>query len=522
MMKTSRKLHRLTGIIFLVWFAAMGLSGIVLNHPDLIDGIDLARDIIPGDYEYTRWDRASFRGGLKVGEGELIFGEAGVWRVVHEAQSSTAQPPENFNQGLSDSAYLRDVRAVVMDDAAGTLYAGTRGGLYKREVTERGGQWSPVEVDGGHEPVVDLVRTPGSLVVLTRSHVYRVMDEAPGEFTQITPPRKIGPEETESLFRLIFEMHSGHTWGLAGRLLVDFIGLATLFFTITGGWFWWKRKKKKLATGAGGKLARKGLKLHIKAGLWLAPLLFFVALTGILQRPPFLIAIASVEYPNSYYPGVRDPNPWYDKLRKALYDPSSGTLLISTADGVFEGGLSGDREFDPIEFTPPISVMGATAFQMVEGARMPTILVGSMSGMYLWDRKTGLFVDFFTGQPSTSQYGPPVGDNMITGAWKRGGRWLWGEYDKGMGTVPARPLWRGPKRVQRNHMPMPAELSDGGRISLWHALFELHNGRMFAFILGWWSWVAVPVGGLLFMTGTVSGIMLRLGRGKNKKSRCTQ
>ena len=39
--------------------------------------------------------------------------------------------------------------------------------------------------------------------------------------------------------------------------------------------------------------------------------------------------------------------------------------------------------------------------------------------------------------------------------------------------------------------PMPLELKDGGRISLWHFLFELHNGRLLSFLLGWWTWLVV-------------------------------
>ena len=56
-------------------------------------------------------------------------------------------------------------------------------------------------------------------------------------------------------------------------------------------------------------------------------------------------------------------------------------------------------------------------------------------------------------------------------------------------------------------MPVPRQLVDGGRISLWHLLFEVHNGRIFGFLLGGWSWVVVPLGGVVLVAEVVSGVV---------------
>jgi hypothetical protein len=41
---------------------------------------------------------------------------------------------------------------------------------------------------------------------------------------------------------------------------------------------------------------------------------------------------------------------------------------------------------------------------------------------------------------------------------------------------------------------MPKELTAAGRIPLWHALFELHNGRIFQDWIGAAHWLVVPLG----------------------------
>ena len=150
---------------------------------------------------------------------------------------------------------------------------------------------------------------------------------------------------------------------------------------------------------------------------------------------------------------------------------------------------------------PPVSVMGATVFTIdEEGA----YVVGSMTGLYSWDRVRGRMLDLYTGRPP-KVFGSPLGEFMIAGCLEVTGKPLCADYERGM-------IDRGWERVRPNMPPMPAELSAGGRISLWHALFEFHNGRFFAFLLGWWNWIVVPfLGlGLAFEAGT--GLWDRLSR----------
>lgn len=492
----SRALHRWLGLLGLLYFAGMAVSGILLNHPSALSGVDLPRAWLPGEYAFRDWNRNSLRGSVPGEAGVLyLYGEAGVWRW-----EPGAPEPVPDAEGFEPSVYYRDTRALlrVGGASAGTeayLLAGTRGGLWGRPLA--GGPWQVIRLGGGRETVVDLLEAEGGLLAVTRDRVYRADTGWPPAFVDATPARAIEPGRRLPLFRLIFELHSGEVWGLPGRLAVDALGVVLVFLCLSGAWFWWRKRRRTLARGAGGRWARKGLGWHLRLGLWGAPLLLFVTVTGFLQRPPFLIAVAFVAYPERLHPARAELNPWHDLLRKATYDPLRRTLLLATADGFYAGPADGSRPFSRVPGGPPVSVMGVTVLR--RGAD-GLVWVGSMSGLYAWDPSTGGVTDAFTGrQPLPGQRGP-VGEQQVVG-WVGGpdGRTLVADYDRG--------LLDGEGR--RTALPMPQELRHGGRISLWHALFEFHNGRFFGFLLGWWTWLVVPLGGLALAAQLGTGVLDR-------------
>ncbi len=486
----SRNTHRWVGVVGGIYFLAMAVSGVLLNHPGLISGLDLPRSWMPGEYTYRNWNRNSLRGAVQGPARErYLYGEAGVWR-----RDPGSPEPVADADGFEPTVYYRDTRALLLvHGPAPYLLAGTRGGLLARPLS--GGPWGPVTLggSGSRESVVDLTLAGNRLLALTRDRLYAASPSWPPRFADATPGRAPEPQRGIPLFRLIFHLHSGETWGLPGRLAVDAVGVVSAFFSLTGAWFWWRKRRRALARGLGGRVARRGLTWHLRWGLWATPLVLLVAITGLLQRPPLLIAVAFAEYPQDLHPGPVDPNPWHDVLRKMVYDPSHSDLLLATADGFYAGPADGSRAFEPVSGGPPVSVMGAT---VLERARDGLLRVGSMSGLFVWDPASGLVEDAFTGAPPGRGARGPVGEFQVVG-WMRepGGRVLVADYDRGLLDTEGR----------ARSVPMPAEMRNGGRISLWHALLELHNGRVFGFLLGWWSWVVVPVGGLALTVVVLTG-----------------
>lgn len=499
LLRRSRTIHRWLGLLGLVYFAVMGASGILLNHPDLLSGVDLPRSWLPGDYAFRDWNRNSARGSVPAeGGGFYLYGEAGVWRW----EAGAAEPVFD-GEGFEPSVYYRDTRALLrVDGAEPYLLAGTRGGLWGRPLA--GGPWRPVPLGEGRETVVDLLEADESLLAVTRDRVYRGSTGWPPAFADATPARAAEPGRRLPLFRLIFELHSGEVWGLPGRLAVDALGVLLLFLCVSGAWFWWRKRRRTLARGPGGRWARKGLGWHLRLGLWAAPLLLFVAVTGLLQRPPFLLAVAFAGYSERFHPAPVPANPWHDLLRKAAYDPLRKSLLLATADGFYAGPLDGSRPFSRVAGGPPVSVMGATVLRRAPDG---LVWVGSMSGLYAWDPSSGWVTDAFTGRPPRPGQGGPVGDQQVVG-WVQAPGWgtLVAAYDRGLLDGEGRPY----------ALAMPPDLRDAGRISLWHALFELHNGRLFGFLLGWWTWIVVPLGGLALAIQIGTGVLDRWLPGRRR------
>lgn len=502
----SKRIHRILGLWGLIWIFLLTISGILLNHPDYLADLDLPRSWLPGDYVYRDWNRASFRGAVELPDGKkALYGEAGIWL----AQGYGAIP-KDWSEGLAQTAWGRDTRALFREGDSPLLYAATRVGLYVRDISGFDG-WREIPLGNDKNPVVDVFSAEDSVYSLTRSNLFRAEVAAPTDFRRVELGRIFEPYDNPSLFRLVFDVHSGDLWGLPGRIIVDILGAASLLLGVTGTFFWYKKKRRGLVRTKTGVFARRGLKLHIRLGAWLFLPIGIIALTGIFQRPPFLIAIAPLSYYKWLHPAPAPENPWEDKFRKALYDEKIRRIVISTSIGVHEADIayvqSGRADLVRVYRNPPISVMGATVFKKeARGDKGWKYLVGSMSGLYRWDRATGKSRDAFTGEPPSAPSGPPVGERTVMGIYEAEGQLIWADYSKGLSDADSKPVaW-----------PMPPEIRNGGRISLWHALFEIHNGRIFEFALGWWYWIVVPLSGLAFLAVLGTGAYDRLVRGRRK------
>ena len=57
--KSSRFIHKWTSIIIAILMVYMGISGILMNHPELISNISVGSTFIPNDYKLENWNRSS-------------------------------------------------------------------------------------------------------------------------------------------------------------------------------------------------------------------------------------------------------------------------------------------------------------------------------------------------------------------------------------------------------------------------------------------------------------------------------
>ncbi len=493
---TFKKLHRWPGLIISFVLLYYGITGIFMNHREQFSSVDVNLKLLPDNYEYRNWNNAALKGNLVLSpDSILIYGNIGVWLT-----DSTFRRYSSFNSGFpqgSDNRKISDLHST----KDGDLYAATLFGLYAYDFTD--GRWVKFETDSSIERFVSIESAGDTLYALSRSYLYTGRSEGTGTtFTRNELPAPVGYESEVTLFQTLWQLHSGEIFGLPGKLFVDLLGAITVFLSITGiiyfffpGWIK-RRARKDISYHKIARVNKWSLKWHNKVGAWTFVLLVILFFTGMFLRPPLLIAIANARVAPLKYSHLDQPNPWYDKLRGLLYDQSTGNLLFSTSDGMYFS----DRNLKSVssfQVQPPVSVMGITSFSKFNEY---TYIVGSFSGLFLWNPNSPEIIDYTSGSLYTENSGGrPIGEYKVTGTIADySGRLYMVDYGSGImplgheGVFPA----------------MPDNILEVSKMSLWNFALEIHTGRIFENITGAFYILIVPLAGLTGITVVISGYLL--------------
>lgn len=489
-----KKWHKWPGVVISLVLLYYGVTGVFMNHRATFSGLDVDRQLLPTSYTYTNWNLAAVKGSLWLTpDSVLVYGNVGMWLT-----DSTYTNYTSFNNGLPKGSDNRKVFDVYRC-RNGHLYAATLFGLYAYEP----GGWRDLSLNGSKERVTAIEGVEDTLYVTDRSYLYKgVSKGGHTTFETIQLPTPEGFEKRISLFASLWQIHSGEVFGLPGKLVVDALGLVTVFLSLTGllyfffpGWIK-RRKRRQKPYDRLKRMNRWSLNWHNHLGAWSVGFLIVVYLTGLFLRPPFLIAIANAKVRPIPYSHLDQPNPWYDSLRDLLYDAATHELLISTSEGMFAYGLT-DHSLKRYEHHPPISVMGITAFEKREDG---SYLVGSFSGLFLWHPARPQVLNAVDGSvyvvPSS---GRPVGDYKVTGTVRTaGGDLFLADYDKGM----------LPVGHDKDFPPMPEVIKQASPLSLWNVCLEIHTGRFFQDWLNDFYLLIVPLTSLLGSVVVISGYLL--------------
>ncbi|PVX52194.1 PepSY-associated transmembrane protein [Balneicella halophila] len=506
MIKLLRKYHKWIGLISILFVLHFAISGILLNHRKAISGIDVSRNLLPKSYHFENWNNGAVIGTLKINaDSILMYGNSGIWLT-----DSLCSKVEPYHTGISKGIDNRSFRAVKkLGDNA--VFGVSTYELYRLDITTNSweNQTSKLDVEG--ERLSNLALKGDTLFVVSRSHVFRsVPPYDTFEKIQLLPPSDYSPKV--SLFKMIWILHSGEAYGLFGRLLVDALGLIIIIITLLGLALTLfripirKRIKKKRDAERLKDAWKFSLKWHNKLGFGLFYLLLFVVVTGTFLRPPLLIPIVRAKVNPIPFSTLDSDNPWNEKLRVLRYNEHTDSWLLYSSDGFYQF-----PDFNttpkPLANKPPISVMGVT---VLEPQSEEVWLVGSFSGLYLWNKKTGASYDAFTKELYVPEktFGPPVLSDPISGY---SDDFSMGEvafnYDKGAVGLS-----------QQSFVEMPA-IVKAAPMSLWHFALELHVGRMYSPFLGALSPFFVFFSGLLFFFILFSGYKVYKKRHKKRKKK---
>ena len=535
---TWKKYHRWFGLVLSVFMLVFCVSGIILNHRQLFAGCEVSRSLMPSAYHIKNFNNGIIKGSIKINhrisktpsDSILAYGYGGVWLTDAEMKSW-----KDFNEGLPKNVDGRNIRNIVQTKN-GEIWCAAMMDVYRFD----GKEWKKFPLADNEERIADITLTKDStnIIAMTRSAVYEISGkktdaanekrDAISEKTNVLrkiigQPEGFVPEVT--LFKTVWNLHSGAFFGLAGRLVVDAIAIILIILSLTGIVLFILpyriRKQKRLLTNELQKDKLKENKLdsaeikermkvlgkrmvwnakwHNKIGYTTTILTLWLSITGMCLRPPLMIPLAM----NKTTEKVKDGNVWHDKLRAIRWDAAEGNWLVSTS----EGFLRVDEHFQhkPIslnkEKAPKVSPMGVNVF---ESDGKGDWLIGSFSGMFRWNPEKNLIVDYFTGKANQGKSMIPISSSLVSGYSKDffGGKEVIFDYSKGASLGETAPT---------------PELLSATPMSLWNVALELHVGRCYSPFLGPLSDLFVFISGLLISLVLLSGYII-LHRRKKKKS----
>ncbi|MDP2335149.1 MAG: PepSY-associated TM helix domain-containing protein [Bacteroidota bacterium] len=494
-LKKLRKYHKWPGIVITLFVILFTISGILMNHRSLISAININRSILPAEYSYQNWNKGAVKSVcLLGGDSALVYGNVGIWLSTDQLKTF-----QDWNAGFSRGIDNRKI-SKILKTPDGRLFAGTYFGLF--QFSQQKHEWQKIQLPVSEERITDLILKEDELLVQTRSFLLKSTDGK--SFQTITLPAPSGFDGKASLFKTLWLFHSGEIWGPVGKLVVDLFGLAILIISLSGLMHfifpkWLKHRKKKQKENTRLVTARNAnLRWHNRLGWIFIPFLIFVIITGMFLRPPLLIAIAnSVVSP---IPGtvLSSPNPWYDKLRRVLYDEQQHLVLFSTNDGIYFTDENFQEPMRRLMNEPPVSVMGCN---VLEKKGEGTYLIGSFNGLFQWNPFTGQLIDYLSGNSyqAPQMVGPPISKDMIDGWFADpSGNEFYFDYNHGVLPIRNNVSFGG----------MSDEIISKSPISLWNLSLEVHTGRIFEPLLGMFYILYVPLAGICILIVLISGFFI--------------
>ena len=223
----AKALHKWHGVPISLFALLFALSGIILNHRDLIPRLEVSRSLLPNYLSVHNWNQSSVKTTINLGNDSiLMYGAQGIW-LTNQRHSFV----EKYEAGMKRGVDNRNT-AKIVKTTNGDIFAVTTFDLYNLDTKTN--TWNNIShLINNHERLTDATLVGDTLVVLSRSNVFS--SEYPyDKFTKSTLKSPVDYDGKVSLFRTIWRLHSGELFGEFGKIIVDLLGVAVIIFSITG------------------------------------------------------------------------------------------------------------------------------------------------------------------------------------------------------------------------------------------------------------------------------------------------
>lgn len=486
--KLSKSIHKIIGLICLVWFILVGFSGILMNHPDLIRKISVPSAIVPDKFKSTKWNRMAMR--------EMVYsdqdpnrmfacGRMGVWES--RDRGKTFLPMDN---GYPSSAFDRDTDCLLLTRTHGEeiLWAGNRSGLFLWDFASV--EWMQIKHKGlMNIRIQDLIQIQNNIFVFTSNDCVVLDKNRPDQKPLPASLQLVSKtDKTVSMIRFMLRIHDGTLLGLPGKLFVDGMGILLIFLCGSAILIWYiprqrrQKSKKQLST----RLFRILHRYHLKAGIYTVVFLVIIAITGMIIRPPFRQIIVNKAVSAAWMKQVSSQR--YPGIRKAVYLEKENRLLLATRLGFFMGPVDFSEPFRKIDIPISVSGMGVTILELLKEDRL---LVGSFAGLFVQNRISGTV----EAVGRINEQTPPSRTKAVGAAVEKRELKFWVDYNNGIaGTNADDPVPR-----------MPAVSGQKKAMALWQYLRLIHTGNIFRGWLKHHTWLINFLGGALLCISLLTG-----------------
>ena len=202
-MKFFRFTHKWLGFILAIFLILFSVSGIILNHRNLITSLDVNRGILPTHYRYNQWNNGLIKGAYSYGDSILVDGGAGIFK-----SDSSLTHFRRFNAGIKDGADNERITNIV-ESSDGEIFAAGQYNLYRLDNEK----WENITIPSLKERITDVTVKDDTLVVLSRSEVF--LSTSP--YCDFKKQELLAPLKYDgkvSLFKFMWNLHSGELNGL--------------------------------------------------------------------------------------------------------------------------------------------------------------------------------------------------------------------------------------------------------------------------------------------------------------------